>query len=306
MLSTIIGFMRGCLSLLLFVLNNIIWLLPFVLFALIKVIVPFRAIRTGCSGLLEDIASCWASINIAMIEFFIPIQWQISGNENLPKNNWYLVIANHQSWVDVVALLKVLNWKVPFTRVFLKKQLKRVPILGFYWMALDYPFMERYSKSLLQKKPHLKGKDFETTMKSCEKFRQRPTSVMSFVEGTRFTQHKHDQQQSPYRYLLKPRAGGVAYTLQVLGDKFKDLIDITIIYEQQNHSIWDLLCGRLKTIHVQVDRKPIDPTLIGDYQNDQAFRLKFQQWLNQTWQQKDDVIKAFWDASACQKTSGRH
>jgi 1-acyl-sn-glycerol-3-phosphate acyltransferase len=57
--------------------------------------------------------------------------------------------------------------------------------------------MRRYSRKLLEKKPHLKGKDIETTRQACAKFRHIPVSVMNFVEGTRFTARKHDKQGHP-------------------------------------------------------------------------------------------------------------
>jgi hypothetical protein len=50
---------------------------------------------------------------------------------------------------------------------------------------------------------------------------------MNFVEGTRFTPAKHAAQQSPYKHLLKPKAGGLALALHVLGDRFDSLLDVT-------------------------------------------------------------------------------
>ena len=60
-------------------------------------------------------------------------------------NGHYLVLANHQSWVDILVLQKVFNRRIPLLRFFLKRQLFWVPLLGLAWWALDFPFMGRYT-----------------------------------------------------------------------------------------------------------------------------------------------------------------
>ena len=59
----------------------------------------------------------------------------------------------------------------------------------------------------------MKGKDVEMTRRACEKFRDTPTSILNFIEGTRFSDQKRVDRQSDYRNLLKPRAGGFAAAL---------------------------------------------------------------------------------------------
>lgn len=48
--------------------------------------------------------------------------------------------------------------------------------------------MKRYSRAYLLRHPERRGKDVETTRRSCEKFRLHPTTIVNFVEGSRFTQ----------------------------------------------------------------------------------------------------------------------
>ena len=72
----------------------------------------------------------------------------------------------------------------------------------------------------LARNPHMKGRDFETTRKACEKFRHTPTSVINFVEGTRFSVEKRDRHNAPYRHLLRPRAGGFAVAMSSMGEMF--------------------------------------------------------------------------------------
>ena len=51
------------------------------------------------------------------------------------------------------------------------------------------------------------------------------------MEGTRFTDAKHKQQESSFQYLLKPRAGGVGFVLGAMGKQLRTLINITIVYQ---------------------------------------------------------------------------
>jgi 1-acyl-sn-glycerol-3-phosphate acyltransferase len=160
-----------------------------------------------------------------------------------------LVVANHQSWVDILVLQKVLNRKVPFLKFFLKKDLIYVPVIGLCWWALDFPFMQRYSAAFLARHPHLKGKDVSTTRKACEKFRYKPVSVMNFLEGTRFTPEKHDKQQSPFSNLLKPKAGGISFVLNAMGEHLHKLLDVTIYYPKGAPSFWDYISGNVHNIN---------------------------------------------------------
>lgn len=184
-------------------------------------------------------------------------------------------------------------------KFFLKQQLIWVPLLGLAWWALDFPFMKRYTKEYLAKHPEMKGKDMETTRKACEKFKEVPVSVMNFLEGTRFTQEKHDAQQSPYRYLLKPKSGGIAFVLSAMGGQLRSMLDVTIVYHDKTIGFWDLLCGRIRRISVQVKERPIPEDFAqGDYEGDPVFRARLQEWVNQVWLEKDVLIATMLTQSA--------
>ena len=218
-------------------------------------------------------------------------RWDIQGLDGLQYKNWYLVNTNHQSWVDIFVLQHLLNRKIPFLKFLIKRQLIYVPVIGLAWWALDFPFMRRHSREYLEKHPNMRGKDLETTRKACEKFARIPTSVMNFPEGTRFTQTKHDEQKSPYRFLLKPKAGGLALSLETMGHKFQSLLDVTIVYPDGAPGFWDFLCGMVNRITVRIQHLQIPKQFIGgDYENNAKFREAFQQWLYQLWLEKDERI----------------
>lgn len=279
---------RGSLSFLLYVVNTIFWATPILILAIVK-LPPVKIWQTWITHLLDFCATSWITLNNLTSRIFTRIRWDIKGIDNLSVKDWYLVIANHQSWVDILVLQKVFNHKAPFLKFFLKKELIYVPVIGVCWWALDFPFMQRLTAKQLADKPELKGTDIATTRKACEKFRYKPVSVMNFLEGTRFTQHKHDKQQSPFTHLLKPKAGGISFVLNAMGEHLHKLLDVTICYPKEIPTFWDYISGKVQEIKVRVRVLPIDSTLIGDYE-DPLFKQGFQAWVNQLWLDKDLVL----------------
>ena len=259
--------------------------------AMLKWLLPFLAVRKWLSWLLIKIAESWVTFNSRLIDVVTPTKFIVTGLDSLKYEGWYLVISNHQSWVDIPVLQKIFNRKIPFLKFFLKDQLIWVPFLGLAWWALDFPFMKRYSKAFLEKNPQLKGKDVEATRKACERFKFQPVSVMNFVEGTRFTVAKHLRQASPFDDLLKVKAGGIAFVLDAMGESMKSILDVTIVYSDRRPGLFDLFAGRIRHIHIDVVEREITPDMLGDYENDIEFRARFQRWLNTVWEEKQKTIE---------------
>ncbi|MCE5245126.1 MAG: acyltransferase [Syntrophobacteraceae bacterium] len=271
----------GAFSLLVLIVNTFFWTSLLFLVFLIKKMVPRDGWRRACDRLIHELGQNWIGCNCFGLECTKKIRWDIQGIDNLKRDAWYLVLANHQSWVDIVVLQKIFHRRIPFLKFFLKKELIWVPMLGTAWWALDFPFVRRDSSV---------RKDFETTRKACEKFKSTPVSVMNFVEGTRFTQAKHEQQNSPYANLLKPKAAGIALVLDALREEIHSILDVTIVYPEGVLAIWPFLCSRSMEIKVLVREIPVTGELIGDYLEDRAFRRPFSNWLNGLWEEKDRLI----------------
>ncbi len=280
--------------LLLIAVNTLVNALPLLAVAVFKAILPSRRARLACNPVLIWFAETWIAINSVMIDRFTRTRFHVEEQAALRTDGHYLVLANHQSWVDIVVLQKVFNRRIPFLRFFLKRQLFWVPVLGLCWWALDFPFMGRYTRQQIAKNPELGRRDMEATRRACEKFREIPVSVMNFVEGTRFTPQKHARQASPYRHLLKPKSGGVAFVIDAMGDGLHAVLDVTIVYPGGRPSMVDLMGGRIPEIRVIVRERPIPQALLGgDYQDDRAFRARFQQWMNGLWEEKDaELVRA--------------
>ncbi|MEI6860555.1 MAG: acyltransferase [Shewanella sp.] len=290
-MAGVILLIRGCLACFFWIINTIFWVLPIVILSPIKLI-PIPAIHTACTSLLDNFASIWISINGVIERIFHPVKVHLHCDGELSPKEWYMVIANHQSWVDIVILQRVLNRKIPFLKFFLKKELIFVPFLGLAWWALDFPFMRRYSPAQLRKDPKLRGQDIEITRKACAKFKSKPVSVMNFVEGTRFKAEKHRQQNSEFKHLLKPKAGGLAFALSAMGEHIHRLVDVSIYYPDKVPTYWEYISGQVKEVHVHISVSEIPATMRGDYIKDREFKIAFQKQLNQFWLEKDQTLES--------------
>ena len=287
----ILASLRGAFTLLLIVLNTLFWGTPLLLLAAVKLLTPLSGAREALSRALIALAENWISVNSRLLGAGGALAIDRRGDLQLERRQWYLMVSNHRSWVDILVLQAAFNRRVPFLKFFIKDQLKWVPVLGLAWCALDMPFMRRHSREYLEKHPEARGQDLEATRRACEKFRRIPTTVINFVEGTRFTLAKRDAAGAPYRHLLPPRAGGIAFVLGAMGDMLHATLDVTLAYGAHTPSLWDLCCGRLKRVIVHVRERAIEPWMTGgDYREDPAFREAFQQGLAAMWAEKDRLL----------------
>ncbi|TVP61023.1 MAG: acyltransferase [Halomonadaceae bacterium] len=283
--------LRGILVLFLITLITLIGIGPMVLVALFKVAIPNAAFRRWCARLVMLIAETWAEGCRGIIALLINTEWEVRGNMDINQENSYLLLSNHQSWVDIAALVQVFNGRVPYYKFFLKQELIWVPLLGLAFWALDYPFMKRYSREYLEKHPEMKNRDLEATREACEKCRGIPVTVVNFPEGTRFTPAKAQQQDSPYRHLLRPKAGGISFVMASIGDQIHSVLDVSMIYPEGVPGFWDFLTNKVKRVVVEAHQFPLDQQWVrGDYRNDPEFRAEFQQWLSGFWHEKDQRI----------------
>jgi 1-acyl-sn-glycerol-3-phosphate acyltransferase len=280
--------LKGVVTLSLLSLNVIVLVPVLMVAALLRLVVPARGWRRVMGRVMTAIAEVWIGNNSFILSMTGALRIDARGLDDLRRSDWYLVVSNHRSWVDILVLQSVFRGRIPFLKFFLKQQLIWVPLLGLAWWALDFPFMRRHSSEYLAKHPEERGKDLEATRKACARFAEIPTSVMNFVEGTRFTEAKRERFKSPYRHLLPPRAGGVAFVLSAMGGMLRSMVDVTIAYRETSPTLWDMCCGRLQPVTVEVVNRPIEAwTTAGNYTEDEAFRRRFQQWLADLWQEKD-------------------
>ncbi|MET0808236.1 MAG: acyltransferase [Pseudoxanthomonas sp.] len=277
---------------LLIAINTVLHVPPLLAVALVKAALPFARLRKASNPVLTGLAESWIGFNSWALDRFTGTRTEVEMDAALRTDGHYLMLANHQSWVDILVLQKVFNRRIPLMRFFLKRQLFWVPLLGLAWWALDFPFMGRHTHKQIARRPELAGRDTVAIRRACEKFRALPVTIVNFVEGTRFTPAKQARQGASFRHLLKPKAGGVAFVLDAMGEGLHSILDVTLAFPGGRPSLPDLLAGRVSDIRIHVRERPIPAELLGgDYQNDRAFRVQFQQWLNGLWLEKDAEVE---------------
>jgi len=293
MLSFLLSHLLGVVTIVLMALDLLLAMIPVYILSLLKFIIRLPAWQRVCARMLMRIATTWMWGIIFIIDLTQKISWDVEGIDDLSLDEWYFVNSNHQSWTDIIVMLKLFTGRIPFLKFFLKQQLFWVPMLGTAWWALDYPFMKRYSKAFLKEHPEFRGKDLEVTRKACERYKHSPVSILNFIEGTRFTPEKHRKQESPYRHLLRPKAGGFAFAISAMTGKITNMLDVTVVYPDGPVNFWELLCGRLSRVVVRVKQLVIPVEfLYGNYQDDPDFRERFQAWVSKLWDEKDELIES--------------
>jgi 1-acyl-sn-glycerol-3-phosphate acyltransferase len=234
--------------------------------ALVKLAVPWKPMRRRCDGVLNALAERWVANNAA----WVAPRCEVPGAD-LDRRGWYVVTCNHQCWADIFVLQKALHRRIPLLKFFLKRELLYVPVIGLAWWALDFPFVRRRSGV------NASREDLASARAACARFREVPTALLNFVEGTRYTPAKAARQKSPYRHLLKPKVGGMAVALETLGDKLDGLLDVTIVYPDGPPTFWQFLGGEPKEVIVQVRRLSVPEGRIHD-------------WIDALWREKDLAI----------------
>ena len=289
-----IGLLRGSTILLLICIGTVFWCMPLYLFGGLRFILPGR-MKIWCTHGAMRIAEYWIGCNNLLFNRLGVVSLNTTGLDEaseLSYDNWYLVFCNHQTWVDILILQYVFNQRIPMLKFFIKQSLMYVPFLGFAWGALDFPVMKRYSKADLAKHPERQSVDLATTRRACERFQLTPVSVLNFPEGTRFTSAKRQAQEAKYQRLLKPKVGGAALVIGALHQQIDSLIDVTIHYTTPIPTLFGFLCGNAGQIDLVVRQCFIPAHLaFADYEQNATARQEAQNWLNDIWQEKDQLLQ---------------
>jgi len=290
-LSFLPRFILGTVNILLIVINTLLWSIPGYSMALVKFTIRSKKLQPVISTTLIRIVEGWLCGLMYIQDLTQNISWDIEGLDDLNRKERYFIICNHQSWTDLMVLLRIFHKRIPFIKFFLKRELFWLPILGTACWSLDFPYLMRYSQKYLRKHPEMKGKDLETITAACRRYNDLPIAILNFLEGTRFTNAKHIKQLSPYRYLLRPRAGGFATALYAMGGSIKTMIDTTIIYPKKHCSFMNYVSGNIPRIIVRIKIREIPAYILhGNYRDDPDYRRIFQAWVNNIWQEKDSLI----------------
>ncbi len=285
--------LRALAVLICLLLNLLVWGTLVLLGGLFKLL-TFGDARRKIILRLSRLAELWVAGNGLIFDTFLSTRWDISGVENLRLDAHYLVLANHTSWVDIFAVLYAFHGRAAFIRFFLKHVLIWSPIMGQACWALEFPFMHRYTPEYLKQHPEKRGRDLATTRRFCQRYRGIPVTILNFIEGTRFSRQKHEDQQSPYRFLLRPRVGGISFVLASLGDQLDAVIDVTLVYPRRDVTMWDFVTNKLPWIRVHARHLDVPESFTNAAVTEPGpERERLKQWVEQVWLEKDAEIASF-------------
>ena len=278
-------------NLCLIVFNTILIATPILVLAIFRLVLPFKPIIRIIEKSNLFLYKIWVQINSFTIALTNKIDWQLD-TSSIPKiKNSCIIICNHQSWADIIMICHIFKGKIPVTKFFLKHSLIYIPFLGLACLGLGMPFLRRYSKQQLLKNPKLKYKDIESTNRACKRLIYSPSTLVNFVEGTRYTPQKAKLAKSSYEHLMPPKAASLGVALGQIGHDIDMLFNTTLRYpDNETDPFFDMLKGRLKTVYATVEPIKVTDNLVGDYLNEKQFKYSFTLWLRNLWERKDKEL----------------
>jgi len=280
-----ISYSKGVFPFLCIVANLCFWLVPLIFLTLLKSIIPARRFQNLLSWLMEWVYRLAVWCDDPILFRMIGIRLEVEGLAAKYPEKFYLIIANHQSWNDILILQHLFNRKAPVLKFLVKRELIYLPIVGFICWAYNYPFLTRRSIKGFESPQGHSPWDFWKLEKALDKFSRYPASVVTMAEGTRFARQKARTYNSPYKHLLKPRAGGLTTILALLGDRVSAILDVTIVYDCPHPSFWNFLRGKCNRVIVRVkEHAPKEIAKVYDFDT-------LAEWLKGVWEKKDLEIE---------------
>lgn len=282
--------LKGILSTTLLGINTVVVCVPLVLLGPFRLLGP-KSVQDYLSRKFDHwVIDGWVYTNRAIFRLLrlckVNITWE--GAEDISRDRWYMVISNHQSWTDIVLLQTNLYDRLPPIKFFTKRQLLWIPFLGQAMWILGFPYVRRVNKAQVAKNPKLRKSDREATLEACEGFRNHPTTVLNFLEGTRFTPDKHARQKARFEHLLNPKVGGLSYVMSGLNDHLHKLVDITISYPHGTPTFWDFMRGLCPEVDILVQCRTIPAD--ARCESDSEQRKVLTPWIEELWQEKDQRL----------------
>jgi len=185
-------------------------------------------------------------------------------------------------------------------RVYGKKILKYVPIVGWCWNMSDVVFLERnWEKDKLNLSSKLNSlMDYPS-----------PVWILLFPEGTRYSVEKHEASQEfaasrglpVLKHHLIPRTKGFSFTVSELDrSKISRVYDVTLVAGASQNSapptLTSVLCGRHTEASMYIREYPLEDIPTSDEGSSE--------WLMKLFQEKDALKESFLQTGCFSELSG--
>lgn len=198
----------------------------------------------------------------------------------LDRDRPHIVLANHRSWADVLLVQSVVATRGPILNFLTKREILWVPIFGLIVFAFDFPAVRRRSRPGADPASRRED-DRRRVREAAASLLDSPAAILSFAEGTRFTEAKRKARGGRYARLLPPRAGGLGAMIEALAPGGGTIVDLTLVYAGPA-TLWTFLGGAAGPVTIHWEKTPIEalaPERIPD-------------WLNERWRRKDELLAA--------------
>jgi 1-acyl-sn-glycerol-3-phosphate acyltransferase len=236
----------------------------------------FRRINTGFANFIW---TYWSHL----VEDINGTVVTITGDAVVPGED-AIVFCNHQSMTDIVVLICLARRAkmVGYMKWLAKDVVKYAPGVGWGMLFLDCVFLKRNwaddERNIMR--------TFSTIVDN-----KLPVWLVSFPEGTRITPEKLAGAKAfaakkglpEPKAVMLPRPKGFAASVIGLRDHVKSVLSVTIKYDSQRFSVWDLISGQTRAFAIDVKRFPI-----GALPRDEA---GLGHWIMEEFQRKDRVFQ---------------
>lgn len=271
--------------------NLVFWIVPLFILAWFKLLIPSPPVRSFMYRMMTGIYRLAVWADDQLLWRVMGIRLEVRGLKALQSDKFYLVISNHQSWADILVLQSVLNFKAPIPKFIVKKELFYMPLVGLICWAYDYPFVKRYTRADHRRRPQRRGEDREVLRRTLKRFHETPGSIVNFAEGTRYASAKARSRQSPYRFLLSPKVGGIHVILQSMGDRLHDILDLTVAYDCLKCNFWHFLSGKCRRVVVELRHISPEEAFKRDRGHlNTLLAAEVADWINGIWDEKDRAL----------------
>ena len=257
-MNFLIPHLRAGFSIVALACNLLVWVTPLIALALIRFVrrsgggpLETRLIQ-GCYRNAVGINSWWLRriSGVQMVAHELAEDGQRSTEYfNLTGEN-VVVLANHRTWFDIPLLQALTVPSGPILKFVVKRELAWVPIIGWICLVLQFPMMRRGGTA------RARSADLQAISRAAQDKSSAQDALIIFAEGTRITEAKRIQTESPYTHLLAPKAAGFR-TVVRHSPTNATVCDMTIIYRAEEVSFWRCLGGRIPRVDVYLRRRPL-------------------------------------------------
>ncbi len=150
------------------------FVIPFILcwpsvFTIAFLLVPFQAHIRFCE--------IWTHFWIRTLRSVYRLELDVHGLENIDPDRPYVIVSNHRSWIDALAIIAALDQQLSFG-IVIKRELGWIPLVGWFMQLSGYVAVDRG-------KGRARGK-----LDNAAKAVRNGRSVLVFPEGTRSPTHQ--------------------------------------------------------------------------------------------------------------------